>query len=90
MVNLEGRSDKSNLVSLGMVSLPRKTDAVIFVNLLSEEISTDQLNRLIVLLAQKMEGKSANSVEKMFPWVHQFFLAEDSLKIESLGYGPET
>ena len=47
MVNLEGRSDKSNLVSLGMVSLPRKTDAVIFVNLLSEEISTDQLNRLI-------------------------------------------
>ena len=47
MVNLEGRSDKSNLVSLGMVSLPRKTDAVIFVNLLSEEISSEQLNRLI-------------------------------------------
>ncbi len=47
MVNLEGRSDKSNLVSLGMASLPRKTDAVIFVNLLNEEISSDQLNRLI-------------------------------------------
>ncbi len=47
LVSVVGRSDKSNLVSEGMASLPRKADAVIFVNARNEDITSHLINRLI-------------------------------------------
>ena len=47
LVNIEGKLGKSHLVNEAMASLPRKTDAVIFVNVRNEEMSPVQINRLV-------------------------------------------
>lgn len=48
LVQIHGSPGKSNLIARAMVSLPRKTDAVIFINLHNEVIITsDRINQLI-------------------------------------------